>query len=232
MKENESHNTVSKKWAEEITRSYKEKTSTPFVLIADIDDTILDSSLRWYQTYLLLNSINKGLFLNNLIPTRTEFKKNGPRSYFSEFVEDYDSFKNRLIKSNLFNQNLKGVETLESLKIANEKYKVPHGYISTRPEGLRRLTQSNIKKRLGNFAPIMLRSNALSYQNTISYKIQCLLGLKTQLNNVMDPIIIYYVDDYVDLIDELNKLNMPGLVGLVFDSNNSWREITEFIFSQ
>lgn len=218
--------TNSTDWANQVIDSFQERAKFGSIVITDIDDTILDSSLRWYQEYVARLKITSPELKVKDTPSVDVFRNKGPRYFFSLVVDDYDGLKRDLMYDAEFNSNLVGVVGVEVLRKVSEQFVLPNGYITTRPYSLAKITMDNIQSLSLPNTPILFRHETVSYDDTIQFKIGALQVLGNEiLRRRLPKITIYYIDDYASLIKELNAVQLPNIVGIVFEAGNLWEDI-------
>jgi len=110
-------------------------------------------------------------------------------------------------------------------RVGSTMFPVPHGYITTRPASLYEVTSKNLRDCGFRDSPLLLRPSQVAYADTIRYKKDALSALRALLDGAnLHDIKIYYVDDYRELIDQINHLH-KGIVGVHFDEDSSWNSI-------
>lgn len=209
-------------WARQVTRQFSQSRRAHHLLITDLDDTFLDANARWYDLYIsLLNAKPQ----SGRQATVDEFKEAGPRVHLEHLVDDYPSLKERLINDATFNADLRLLSSAQDLQRAS----IPHGYISTRPTSLGETTRQNLLDLHLLDSPLLLRSKSIDYTNTIEYKLQALFTLRDLLDSAQfQDAVVYYVDDYKDLIERLNQ-NNTRIIGVQSDEHISWQSIFKSI---
>jgi hypothetical protein len=210
------------KWARMVVDAFVAKGKTKHLFIADIDDTILNSMERWYSVY---TSLASGLNGTSVI-SQDEFKSLGPRIFIEPLVEDYSTFKELMMSDKKLHTNMRSMPSVGGAIDSLEKYKIPHGYITARPEILGEITMANLLNQGLNSAPMLLRYD-IEFSDAIRYKVNALCSLKKHLDKAqLENVTIYYIDDYTDIVDQVNSLE-NGIVGISIDSNFNWNQFID-----
>lgn len=196
--------------------------------VADIDDTLIDSNLRWYEDYVSI-AHQKGIESQQVVGPDT-FKRVSPRICFIELGfthEDYDAYKTERIHNVDFHQNM---PALGSVCVALEDFRqsgyLPGAYLSTRPAVLGEVTKQNLHALDFAPAPLLVRSAAYDYSNTILFKTHALTELRNRFDNLfLDTLPITYIDDYKGVIEGIQSLGRPGLNAVLFEGDQTWTKL-------
>lgn len=208
-------------WAEEVVEGYKAKAHVcSALLVSDIDDTLLDGDKRWHELYL--EYAHKQGLEKAQIASLEEFRGR-PRQYFSGVVEDYDSLKKELMADVDFNAGMDSLASSPGLaKLSPQGY--PNGYLTTRRAVLAEVTAQNLSDEGFSSAPILFRPETVDYEGTTEYKIAALRSLGEAARSAGVEAEIYYVDDFKELVANINKLGF-GVTALEFDKKFSWEAL-------
>lgn len=191
-----------------------------WILISDVDDTLLDSNLRWYELY-------KSYAGQENHPSIEDFRNNGPRYYYQHVINDYDSFKERLMIDSSFNSNM---SLMASASILCDTIDIVDGYISTRDESLSKVTGDNLRQLGLPPSPLLLRSSSYTFMETIKFKLDGLAALSKYIQeSYTRRINIYYVDDYARLIEKIYAAHYPNVTPIHYNGNIKWSDIISSI---
>lgn len=205
-------------WIAEVVAGYQCGTPAYAPIIADIDDTLLDSHQRWYELYLSLLAQK-----NPSQPplSKTGFIKVGYRQAMAPLIADYDGLKARLIRDEVFHADFPLVGHSDSVQFA-ARHGIPHGFLSMRPPQLHDVTMRNLMRHGIAKAPALLLGTDSNFTDTISRKTAILSRLRTAFDaQGFGDRPIYYVDDYEAMAQSLNT-QLHGVVGIHRAQNFSW----------
>ena len=190
------------------------------LLVADIDDTLLDSNAHWYALYRRIATENNNAATE--LADEATFKAAGPRAYIGPLVENYAALKASLIEDAEFNAAMPLLTTARGLQA---HARLPHGYLSTRPASLLSTTRANLQSHGLRDAPLLLRPTQYDYAATVGYKIAALRLLRASLDGAGQPDRrIYYVDDYKQLTDDLNGQYI-GITAIHYTGAETWQDV-------
>ena len=201
------------------------------LLVTDIDDTLLDANSQWYRYYLEV-SRNCHQDTNQKPISPEVFRKDGPRKYLSQYVDDYNQLKKLLINTPKMYKDLPIL--LEPSIFANlsKQGVLLIGYLSTRPQVLYNITRENLLQYALPNAPILLRPKQVLYEESLHFKLTAIQTLRSQLDDYgLGELALVLIDDYIDLINRINELgenSQQRIKGHLVDSlspKKSWDNI-------
>lgn len=208
-------------WAQDIA----EQCSNPFppeLTISDVDDTVMNSNLAWYNDYLRL-AREVGANEGTVVDIET-FGSQGPRIILTKHhslvtPDQYPSYKHRLMHDPTFHESMQPLD--DAANALTSFTGMPDGYISTRPTILGDATRRSLTSACFAPTPLLLRSEHIPYGQTVEFKIIALRALR----GVLPPgTVVNYVDDYHGVISGITDLQDSGIRGIHYGSH-TWQEI-------
>lgn len=214
-------------WAKQVIKpvvaQHKQGREVPGVYIFDIDDMLLDANAAWYRDFRT-RALEEGTPQAD-IATIEVFKTTGPRQHYEKIVANYDAIKAQLMVDPSFNARMAPLGDLAILQHLGKSRGIPHGYLSTRPAVLGRVTCDNLQEHALAPTPVLLRGEHIPYAQTIGYKIASLGIIRAALDAAaLSDVPIYHFDDYLGLVDEINQGDAM-VVGVHVDGQTPWHEI-------
>ncbi len=221
MKKIPPFHTSPEQWAQGVAEQYPQSLP-PNLLISDVDDTLLDSNLAWYQDYVRL-AVDRGVDEDKIVNPET-FSIKGPRIILTEHHElldtnEYLTYKRERMHDPAFHEAMQPLDDANTLATRGFAH-TPDGYISTRPAALGLVTHQNLTEVGFAPTPLLLRPEYIPYEETVAFKIVALASLR----HVLTQTTVRYVDDYKGVIDAINNLGDDDIQGIHYGSH-TWQEI-------
>lgn len=203
-------------WAKAVVTNAADS-SQKTILVCDIDDTVLDSTKAWHMLYLDL--CKKAGLPQTQRASMQNFTQNDYRQYFEKVVSNYDELKQDYMHSSSFHKDM----ALTPAFRASSSLLLPliSGFLTTRPDVIASVTTSNLRA-FGISAPVLLRDQKISYQETINYKALCL----NELQKIAGSRCVVYVDDHQELVNKV-KANLPNVIAIKVTRTSPWRKVLQ-----
>lgn len=210
-------------WAQDVAEQYSQS-FPPGLLISDIDDTLLDSNLAWYEDYVRL-AMNVGVGKDEIVDPET-FSVKGPRVTLTEHHDlidpkKYPAYKQGRMYSPAFHEGMRPLDDAAKTLASRSFTHIPDGYISTRPVVLGSVTRQSLANAGFASTPLLLRPEHIPYEKTVEFKILALSSLARMLPR---SITVSYADDYKAVTDAIDDLGDSGIQGIHYGSH-TWQEI-------
>jgi len=193
------------------------------LVISDADDTLIDSTLQWYNDYVHY-AVN-----NQFLPTTLEvFGESRRRAFAALWLVDdeYDAYKKERMHSIPLHVGMVALHDAAST-LAHDGMRLPNGYISTRPAVLGEVTADSLRDLGFARTPLLVRPPHIDYADTVDFKEQAVIILNdmVQAERELRGTTIEYVDDYAAVADAINGLHISTLVGTHYGPHTSWGKI-------
>lgn len=220
-------------WAEVVTLqciSTEPRASRPETLyVLDVDDTIVDSNLRWYQDYVLMTE-QHGIDRQRVVSLQ-EFKRLGPRVCFARLgiLDDYNHYKELLMHDIAFHAEMEALGAANTV-LADFKHSgyLPGAYLSTRPAVLGEVTKQNLDELNYADVPLLVRPERYDYGATIGFKIEALSTLRERFDaTALGHLSVMYIDDFAGVVDGVKGLGRPGLDAILFQGEDFWTRLVD-----
>ncbi|OGG21099.1 hypothetical protein A3D03_02585 [Candidatus Gottesmanbacteria bacterium RIFCSPHIGHO2_02_FULL_40_13] len=181
---------------------------TNVLLLSDIDDTLLDTSLRWHER--LKTTCEENGVPRLMIPDVRKFQSRGQRAafepVFTEFGLNYNSYRDAFVNDPNFYVDLPLLINPHALNKVLSDNVMWGGYLSGRPTHLTDITKLELIKSGFLNAPLLLQPKEFGYDKGTDYKVEAIKRLRQELDNRgYEKMILVYIDDYEGNIERISK---------------------------